>query len=136
MCSLPRAATIVCRRSNPAGSEKRTQVSRPEWINAHAQAVIRTLRAEAKSLGCLPVQSIAAGKLIFPTQQAGELGRVESRYPIVSRERFYAFGRQDTSKLFSHRQARWNFKRDRRRSLRSGSRKFTKFRVTPTTTTE
>lgn len=47
---------------------------RPEWINVYAQAVIRTLRAEAKSLGCLPVQSIAAGKLIFQSQQAsGEI---------------------------------------------------------------
>jgi small GTP-binding protein len=47
---------------------------RPEWINAYAQAVIRTLRAEAKSLGCLPVQSIAAGRLIFQSQQAsGEI---------------------------------------------------------------
>lgn len=47
---------------------------RPEWLNAYAQAVIRTLRAEAKNLGCLPVQSIAAGKLIFQTQQAsGEI---------------------------------------------------------------
>jgi small GTP-binding protein len=44
---------------------------RPEWINAYAQAVIRTLRADANNLGCLPVQSIAAGKLIFQTMQAG-----------------------------------------------------------------
>ncbi len=44
---------------------------RPEWINAYAQAVIRTLRAETTSLGCLPVQSIAEGKLIFQTAQAG-----------------------------------------------------------------
>ena len=47
---------------------------RPEWMNAYAQAVIRTLRADEKSLGCLPVQSIAQGKLIFQTQQAsGEI---------------------------------------------------------------
>jgi hypothetical protein len=44
---------------------------RPEWINAYAQAVIRTLRAEAKNLGCLPVRSIAEGNLIFQTTQAG-----------------------------------------------------------------
>lgn len=44
---------------------------RPEWINAYAQAVIRTLRADEKNLGSLPVQSIATGKLIFQTQQAG-----------------------------------------------------------------
>ena len=47
---------------------------RPEWMNAYAQAVIRTLRADEKSLGCLPVQSIAQGKLIFQTQQSsGEI---------------------------------------------------------------
>lgn len=43
---------------------------RPEWINAYAQAVIRKLRADAKDLGCLPVQSIAEGKLIFQMKQA------------------------------------------------------------------
>jgi small GTP-binding protein len=47
---------------------------RPEWINSYAQAVIRTLRAEPKNLGCLPVQSIASGNLIFQAQQAsGEI---------------------------------------------------------------
>ena len=39
----------------------------PEWINAYAQAVIRTLRQEPSELGCLPLQSIAEGKLIFQT---------------------------------------------------------------------
>ena len=43
---------------------------RPEWINVYAQAVIRTLRAEDKDLGCLPVQSIAAGRLVFKARQA------------------------------------------------------------------
>ena len=38
---------------------------RPEWINAYAQAVIRTLRAADPGLGCMPVNSIAEGKLIF-----------------------------------------------------------------------
>ncbi|MFI5364283.1 MAG: DUF4365 domain-containing protein [Candidatus Binatia bacterium] len=42
---------------------------RPEWINAHAQAVIRTLRAAESGLGCLPVRSIMEGKLIFQTTQ-------------------------------------------------------------------
>jgi small GTP-binding protein len=47
---------------------------RPEWINAYAQAIIRTLRAAENSLGALPVQSIAQGKLIFQVQQAsGEI---------------------------------------------------------------
>ncbi|MCB9913475.1 MAG: GTP-binding protein, partial [Planctomycetes bacterium] len=44
---------------------------RPEWINAYAQAVIRTLRASESGLGCLPVRSIMEGKLIFQTKQAG-----------------------------------------------------------------
>jgi len=44
---------------------------RPEWINAYAQAVIRTLRAADNSLGALPVQSIAQGKLIFQVRQGG-----------------------------------------------------------------
>ena len=43
---------------------------RPEWINAYAQAVIRTLRAAESGLGCLPVRSIMEGKLIFQTTQA------------------------------------------------------------------
>jgi len=37
----------------------------PEWINAYAQAVIRTLRSAANDLGVLPLQSIAEGKLIY-----------------------------------------------------------------------
>ena len=39
----------------------------PEWINAYAQAVIRTLRQEPSELGCLPLRSIAEGKLLFQT---------------------------------------------------------------------
>ncbi|NOT09416.1 MAG: DUF4365 domain-containing protein [Gemmatimonadales bacterium] len=37
----------------------------PEWINAYAQAVIRTLRSAANELGVLPLRSIAEGKLIY-----------------------------------------------------------------------
>jgi small GTP-binding protein len=37
----------------------------PEWINVYAQAVIRTLRQEPSELGCLPLRSIAEGKLLF-----------------------------------------------------------------------
>ena len=43
---------------------------RPEWLNIYAQAVIRTLKAARTSLGCLPVQSIAKGELVFQTTQA------------------------------------------------------------------
>lgn len=39
----------------------------PEWINAYAQAVIRTLRQDPSELGCLPLRSIAEGELLFQT---------------------------------------------------------------------
>ena len=39
----------------------------PEWINAYAQAVLRTLRQDPSELGCLPLRSIAEGKLLFQT---------------------------------------------------------------------
>jgi len=57
---------------------------RPEWINAYAQAVIRTLRADEKSLGCLPVQSIAEGHLIFQTRQSS--GEIVEEKRLGSRE--------------------------------------------------
>ncbi len=37
----------------------------PEWINAYAQAVIRTLHSAENDLGVLPLRSIAEGKLIY-----------------------------------------------------------------------
>jgi small GTP-binding protein len=37
----------------------------PEWINAYAQAVIRTLRSAENDLGVLPLRSIAEGQLIY-----------------------------------------------------------------------
>lgn len=37
----------------------------PEWVNAYAQAVIRTLRSAENDLGVLPLRSIAEGKLIY-----------------------------------------------------------------------
>jgi len=52
---------------------------RPEWINAYAQAVIRTLRAAESGLGCLPVSSIVEGKLIFQTRQADGKEVVQKR---------------------------------------------------------
>jgi len=39
----------------------------PEWINAYAQAVIRTLRQQPDELGALPLTSIGQGKLLFQT---------------------------------------------------------------------
>ncbi|UCE61727.1 MAG: DUF4365 domain-containing protein, partial [Phycisphaerales bacterium] len=46
----------------------------PAWVNAYAQAVIRTLRAEENELGCLPLRSIAEGKLVY--QSVGRDGEV------------------------------------------------------------
>jgi WD40 repeat protein len=46
----------------------------PEWISAYAQAVIRTLRADQKELGCLPRQSVTEGKLIY--QSVGRDGEL------------------------------------------------------------
>jgi len=37
----------------------------PEWINAYAQAVIRTLRSAGNDLGALPLRSIEEGNLIY-----------------------------------------------------------------------
>ena len=46
----------------------------PEWINACAQAVIRTLRSAENDLGVLPLRSIAEGKLIYQSiGRAGDL---------------------------------------------------------------
>lgn len=47
---------------------------RPEWLNIYAQAVIRTLKSARTSLGCLPIQSISKGELVFQTTEAD--GRV------------------------------------------------------------
>lgn len=57
---------------------------RPEWINVYAQAVIRTLKAASSSLGCLPVQSIAKGDLVFQTTQAD--GKVVDEKRLTSHE--------------------------------------------------
>ena len=57
---------------------------RPEWINAYAQAVIRTIRAPEDSLGCLPLQDIARGKLIFQSRQAS--GEVVEEKRLGARE--------------------------------------------------
>lgn len=66
----------------------------PEWINAYAQAVIRTLRQEPSELGCLPLQSIAEGKLLFQTVERDgsilemkRLPEVEERIVLREMER-------------------------------------------------
>lgn len=66
----------------------------PEWINAYAQAVIRTLRQEPSELGCLPLRSIAEGKLLFQTVERDgsilemkRLPRTEERVVLREMER-------------------------------------------------
>jgi small GTP-binding protein len=54
---------------------------RPEWINVYAQTVIRTLRAAESGLGCLPVSSIAEGRLIFQTEQTDRKDFIQKRLP-------------------------------------------------------
>lgn len=46
----------------------------PEWINAYAQAVIRSLRSDENELGRLPLRSITEGKLIY--QSVGQDGGI------------------------------------------------------------
>jgi small GTP-binding protein len=46
----------------------------PEWVNVYGQAVIRTLRNAETELGCLPMRSIAEGKLLY--QSIGRNGTV------------------------------------------------------------
>ena len=52
---------------------------RPEWLNAYAQAVIRTIRAADPCLGTLPLLSIAERNLIFQTVQSDGVVREEQR---------------------------------------------------------
>jgi len=63
----------------------------PEWINTYAQAVIRTLRQDPSELGCLPLCSIAEGKLLFQTvERNGEIVEMqrlpETEERVVLRE--------------------------------------------------
>jgi small GTP-binding protein len=66
----------------------------PEWVNAYAQAVIRTLRQEPTELGCLPLRSIAEGRLLFQTVERDgrilemkRLPEVEERVVLREMER-------------------------------------------------
>ena len=53
----------------------------PEWINAYAQAVIRTLRSAENDLGVLPLRSIAEGKLIYQSIGRGGVPFEMKRLP-------------------------------------------------------
>ena len=60
-------------------------------MNAYAQAVIRTIRQDPSELGCLPLRSIAEGKLLFQTVERDgsilEMKRLpENEERIVLRE--------------------------------------------------
>jgi small GTP-binding protein len=58
----------------------------PEWINVYAQAVIRTLRSDQIELGCLPVQSIATGKLLYHSVRAdGSIEKMQRLSPPEER---------------------------------------------------
>ncbi len=66
----------------------------PEWVNAYAQAVIRTIRQDPSELGCLPLRSIAEGKLLFQTVERDgsilemkRLPEVEERVVLREMER-------------------------------------------------
>jgi WD40 repeat protein/GTPase SAR1 family protein len=67
---------------------------KPEWINAYAQAVLRTVRSDERKLGCLPLRRIAEGDLIYQSvDQNGEvtetkrLPRPEERVILGEMER-------------------------------------------------
>ncbi len=58
----------------------------PEWVNAYAQAVIRTLRSDDSELGCLPLRSIAEGKLIYQSvERDGKLRDMKRLPPAEER---------------------------------------------------
>ena len=66
----------------------------PEWINAYAQAVIRTLRSKENDLGVLPLRSIAEGNLVYQSigrdgaaVEMKRLPRAEERVVLGEMER-------------------------------------------------
>lgn len=65
----------------------------PEWINAYAQAVIRTLRSADNDLGVLPLRSIAEGKLIY--QSIGRDGAPVNMKRLPSAEERVVLGEME-----------------------------------------
>jgi small GTP-binding protein len=65
----------------------------PEWINAYAQAVIRTLRGADNDLGVLPLRSIAEGKLIY--QSIGRDGAAVEMRRLPSAEERVVLGEME-----------------------------------------
>ena len=51
----------------------------PEWINAYAQAVIQTLRADKRELGALELGAIAEGKLVFQSTAHNGRDQIEMK---------------------------------------------------------
>ena len=52
---------------------------KPEWINAYAQAVIRTLRTADPEVGSLPIRAILDGDLVFTSMDEEGKKRKEAR---------------------------------------------------------
>jgi small GTP-binding protein len=65
----------------------------PEWINAYAQAVIRTLRSAENDLGVLPLRSIAEGQLIY--QSIGRDGAAVEMKRLPSNEERVVLGEME-----------------------------------------
>ncbi len=65
----------------------------PEWINAYAQAVIRTLRNTKDELGALPLRSIAEGKLLY--QSIGRDGAALETKRLPEREERVVLGEME-----------------------------------------
>ncbi len=55
----------------------------PERINAYAQAVIQTMRADEDERGCLPEEQVLKGELTYQSS-AGRLGADEERFVLLA----------------------------------------------------
>ncbi|MGA9769773.1 MAG: TIR domain-containing protein [Blastocatellia bacterium] len=72
----------------------------PEWVNGYAQAVIRTLRSDETELGCLPLRSIAEGKLVY--QSIGRDGGIAEMKRLPSSDERVVLGEMERQLLERH----------------------------------
>ena len=72
----------------------------PEWVNAYAQAVIRTLRSDETELGCLPLRSIAEGKLVY--QSVGRDGGIAEMKRLPPSDERVVLGEMERQLLERH----------------------------------
>jgi WD40 repeat protein len=72
----------------------------PEWVNAYAQAVIRTLRSDETELGCLPLRSIAEGKLVY--QSIGRDGGIAEMKRLPPSDERVVLGEMEKQLLERH----------------------------------